>query len=311
MKESIQRLPRAKKTQQLSYRLRIGEAMNKKVLTLTSDHTMMDVRMVLRDHRISGVPIVQSGRLLGIVSIEDLINCLRSGAMEKTVKDVMTSDVVTLFADEPLIQAINKFGKHGFGRFPVLDRTTGKVVGIITKKDIIQCLLKTLQSLYHAKESRRKPLLETGRLLTDLPSDGTALTLKYAVQGGDFRKAGEKSDQLKESLLKLGYSDDEIRRLIIAVLEAEMNLVIFAGRGEICAQIEPRRISVKVTDEGPGIPDIELAMRPGYSTAPDFVRELGFGAGMGLPNIKSSTDEMKIESLPGRGTNLEFSVVLK
>ncbi len=285
--------------------------MNKKVLTLTTGHTMMDVRKILRDHRISGVPIVQSGRLLGIVSIEDLINCLRSGAMEKTVKDVMTAEVVTLFADEPLIHAISKFGKLGFGRFPVLDRTTGKVVGIITKKDIIQCLLKSLESLYHAKENRKKPLLKTGRLLTDLTSDETALTLKYAIKGGDFRKAGEKSDQLKESLLKLGYSDDEIRRLIIAVLEAEMNLAIFTVRGEIKVQIEPRRISVKVTDEGPGIPDIELAMRPGYSTAPDFVRELGFGAGMGLPNIKSSTDEMRIESLPGRGTNLEFSVVLR
>jgi CBS domain-containing protein/anti-sigma regulatory factor (Ser/Thr protein kinase) len=311
MKGTIHQLPRAKKTQQLCYRLRIKEAMNKKVLTLTSGHTMTDVRRVLRDHRISGVPIVESGRLLGIVSIEDLINCLRSGAMEKAVKDVMTTEVVTLFADEPLVQAIDKFGKHGFGRFPVLDRATGKVVGIMTKKDIIHCLLKSLQSLYHAKEGRRKPPLETSRLVTDFPSDGTALTLKYTVKGGDFRKAGEKSDQLKESLLKLGYSDDEIRRLIIAVLEAEMNLVIYTAQGEIRVQIEPRRISVKVTDDGPGIPDIELAMRPGYSTAPDFVRELGFGAGMGLPNIKSSTDEMKIESFPGMGTNLEFSVVLR
>jgi CBS domain-containing protein/anti-sigma regulatory factor (Ser/Thr protein kinase) len=310
VKERIEQLPRAKKAQQLSYRIMIGEAMNKKVLTLTAGHTMMDVRTVLRDHRISGVPIVESGRLLGIVSIEDLINCLRSGAMEKAVKDVMTTEVVTLFADEPLSHAIHKFGKHGFGRFPVLDRATGKVAGIITKKDIIRCLLKSLQSLYHAKESRRKPPLKTCSLVTDFPSDGTTLTLKYAVKGGDFRKAGEKSDLLKESLLRLGYSDDEIRRLIIAVLEAEMNLVVFTGQGEIRAQIEPRRISVKVTDDGPGIPDIELAMRPGYSTAPDFVRELGFGAGMGLPNIKSSTDEMRIESSPGRGTNLEFSVVL-
>jgi CBS domain-containing protein/anti-sigma regulatory factor (Ser/Thr protein kinase) len=310
LKEKSRRFPKAKKTQQLAYSLRIKEAMNKKVLTLTTGHTMMDVRKVLRDHRISGVPIVESGRLLGIVSIEDLINCLRSGAMERAVEDAMTTEVVTLFADEPLIQAITMFGKHGFGRFPILDRTTGKVVGIITKKDIIQCLLKSLQSLYHAKESRKKSSLEAGRLLCDLPSDGTALTLTYAVKGGDFRKAGEKSDQLKESLLKLGYSDDEIRRLIIAVLEAEMNLVIFTPRGEITVRVEPCRISVRVSDDGPGIADIELAMRPGYSTAPDFVRELGFGAGMGLPNIKKSTDEMRMESSPGMGTNLEFAVVL-
>jgi len=311
MNESIRRARRVKKTEQLSYSLRIGEAMNKRVLALTTDRTMMDLRGVLKDHRISGVPILESGRLLGIVSIEDLINCLRLGQMERTVGDVMTTEVVTLFADEPLIQAVKMFGKHGFGRFPVLDRTTGKVVGIVTKKDIMQCLLKRLQSLYHAKESRKKPISENGRLLADLPSDETALTLKYAVNGGDFRKAGEKSDQLKESLLKLGYADVDIRRLIIAVLEAEMNLAIFTDRGEITARIDPHRISVKVSDEGPGIPDIELAMQPGYSTAPEFVRELGFGAGMGLPNIKKSTDEMKIESSPGVGTNLEFSVLFR
>jgi len=311
MNESIRRARRVKKTEQLSYSLRIGEAMNKRVLALTTDRTMMDLRGVLKDHRISGVPILESGRLLGIVSIEDLLNCLRLGQMERTVGDVMTTEVVTLFADEPLIQAVKMFGKHGFGRFPVLDRTTGKVVGIVTKKDIMQCLLKRLQSLYHAKESRKKPISENGRLLADLPSDETALTLKYAVNGGDFRKAGEKSDQLKESLLKLGYADVDIRRLIIAVLEAEMNLAIFTDRGEITARIDPHRISVKVSDEGPGIPDIELAMQPGYSTAPEFVRELGFGAGMGLPNIKKSTDEMKIESSPGVGTNLEFSVLFR
>ena len=309
MKEQAPRPSTVKKTQQLSYRLRVGQAMNKKVLTLTTGDTMMDVRRVLRDHRISGLPIVEEGHLLGIVSLEDLINSLRSGGMEKAVKDVMTRDVMTLFADEPLIRAINEFGRRGFGRFPVLDRSTGKVVGIITKKDIIGCLLKSLQSLYHAREKRRKALKES-RLFTDLPSDGTKLTLRYVVKGGDYRRAGEKSDQLKENLLKLGYAEDEIRRLIIAVLEAEMNLAIFTEEGEIIAEVEPRRISVKVVDEGPGIPDIELAMRPGYSTAPDFVRELGFGAGMGLPNIKSSTDVMKIESSPGKGTNLEFSVAL-
>jgi len=282
--------------------------MKKKVLTLTTGHTMMDVRIALRDHRISGIPVVESGRLLGIVSIEDLINCLRSGSMEKTVGEVMTAEVVTLFSDEPLIHAITKFGKHGFGRFPVLDRGTGKLVGIITKKDIIQCLLRNLQSLYHARENRNKRRLGASRFFWDLPSDGTTLTLKYCVKGGDFGTAGERSDQLKETLLKLGYSDDQIRGLIIAVLEAEMNLVVFTPRGEITVRIEPGKIGVTVVDDGPGIADIELAMKPGYSTAPDFVRELGFGAGMGLPNIKNSTDEMRLESSLGKGTSLEFAV---
>jgi anti-sigma regulatory factor (Ser/Thr protein kinase) len=215
---------------------------------------------------------------------------------------------VALFSDEPLINAINKFDRYGFGRFPVLDRDSGKLVGIITKNDVIACLLRRLESLYQAKESKAERRYQVPRLFTDLPSDRTSLMLQYHVQGGVFKKAGEKSDQLKENLLKLGYSQDCIRRLIIAVLEAEMNLVIFTSGGDITAQIGPGKITVKVIDEGPGIEDVELVMQPGYSTAPDFVRELGFGAGMGLPNIKKCTDEMKLVSSPGKGTNLEFSV---
>ena len=296
------------KTQELSYALKIKEAMNKKVLTLNPRHTLVDVRKILRKRRISGMPIVESGRLLGIISIEDLINCLASGEMDKRVTAIMTEKVVVLFSDEPLIHAINKFDRYGFGRFPVLDRESGKLVGIITKQDIIRCLLRALESLYHAKESKEGRRYQVARLFGDLPSDGTMLTLKYHVRGGDFRKAGEKSDQLKENLLKLGYADEHIRRLIIAVLEAEMNLAIFTSGGDIITRIEPGKITVSVIDDGPGITDIKLAMQPGYSTAPDFIRELGFGAGMGLPNIKRCADEMKIESCPGKGTNLEFSI---
>lgn len=310
MKESGRHLPKIHKTYELSYALKIKEAMNKKVITLDPSHTMADVRKILKNHRISGVPIVHSRRLVGIVSIEDLINCLRNGSMDKKVGEVMSDTVITLFSDEPLIHAINKFNNKDFGRFPILDRDSGKLVGIITKKDIIQCLLRTLESLYHEKESKEALTYRAPRLFDDLPSDCTTLTLKYHVDGGDFRRAGERSDQLKENLLKLGYSDDSIRRLIIAALEAEMNLAIFTSGGDIIAQIEPGKITVSVIDHGPGIKDINLAMQPGYSTAPDFVRELGFGAGMGLPNIKNCSDEMKLESRVGKGTNLRFAINL-
>jgi CBS domain-containing protein/anti-sigma regulatory factor (Ser/Thr protein kinase) len=299
-----------KKTQELSYGLKIKEAMNKNILTLSPNNTVLDLREILRKHRISGMPIVESGQLLGIISIEDLINCLASGEMDKRVADIMTGKVVALFSDEPLIHAINKFDRYGYGRFPVLDRKSGNLVGIITKQDIIRCLLQALESLYHAKESKEGRRYQVARLFGDLPSDWTMLTLKYHVPGGDFQKAGEKSDQLKENLLTLGYADDHIRRLIIAVLEAEMNLAIFTPGGDIIARIEPEKIIVNVIDDGPGIADIALAMQPGYSTAPDFARELGFGAGMGLPNIKRCTDEMKLDSCPGKGTNLEFSICI-
>lgn len=298
------------KTEELSYKLKIKAAMNKKILTLNPNHTVVDVRKILKKHRISGMPIVDSGRLLGIISVEDLIKCLASGTMDKRVTDIMTvtDKIVTLFSDEPLIHAINGFNRYGYGRFPILDRDSGKLVGIITKQDIIRCLLQALESLYHAKEIKESRQIQVSRLFDDLPSEGTTLTLKYHVKGGDFKRAGETSDRLKENLLKLGYADEKIRRLIIAVLEAEMNLAIYTTGGEIIARIEPKKIIVNAIDDGPGIADIELAMLPGYSTAPDFVRELGFGAGMGLPNIKRCTDDMILTSSQGSGTNLEFSI---
>ena len=308
MTQRAERLPRIKKTHELSYELRVKEAMNKDVITLSPGHTMRDVKEILKKRRISGIPIVESKRLLGIVSIEDLIHCLTVGAMGRSVEEVMSGKVVALFSDESLISAINKFDTYGYGRFPVLDRDSRNLAGIITKKDIIQCLLRTLESLYHSKEKKEDRRYQVAHLFRDLPSDNTTLKLEYHVEGQEFGKAGEKSDQLKGNLLKLGYSDECIRRLTIAALEAEMNLVIYTAGGDLITRIEPGRIVVNVIDEGPGIPNIELAMEPGFSTAPDFVRELGFGAGMGLPNIKRCTDEMKIDSIVGKGTNLEFSV---
>jgi CBS domain-containing protein/anti-sigma regulatory factor (Ser/Thr protein kinase) len=296
------------KTEELTYKLKVKEAMNKKVLALNPKHTVRDVRKMMKYYRVSAMPVIKAARLLGVINLEDLINCLSTGALHTKVTDIMTGKVVVLFSDEPLIHAIDQFNRHDYPRFPVLDRDSGKVVGIITKTNIIQCLLRTLESLYHAKESKEGRQSQTCRIFDDLPSDGTALTLKYHVKGGDFKRAGETSDQLKENFLKLGYSDEKIRRLIIAVLEAEMNLTIYTTGGNIIARIEPKKIIVNAIDDGPGIADIELAMQPGYSTAPDLIREMGFGAGMGLPNIKRCSDEMKIESHPGKGTNLEFSI---
>lgn len=308
MKGRASRLPSIQKTEQLAYELKIKDAMNKKVLTLTPGDTMLDVKRILKDRRISGIPIIQSKKLVGIISIEDLIHSLSAGLMDDKIKNVMSDKVITLFSDEPLVHAINKFDRYGFGRFPVLDRDTGKLAGIVTKKDIIQCLLRVLEVHYHVQEKKRRRRYQADRMFKDIRSDWTTLTMIYRVKGGDFKKAGEQSDRLKENLLNLGYIEDDIRRLLIAVLEAEMNLVIFTPGGNIIAQIELGKITVRVVDHGPGIPDIELAMQPGYSTAPDFIRELGFGAGMGLRNIKNCTDEMNLESCVGKGTTLEFCI---
>ena len=134
------------------------------------------------------------------------------------------------------------------------------------------------------------------------------IKLHYDVPGDDFTRAGEASGAVKRTLKQLGFSPDLIRRVSIAMYEAEINMVIHAGGGEADVEILPDRVSMVLTDHGPGIPDVELAMQEGWSTAPDNVRSLGFGAGMGLPNMKKYSDEMTIDSVVGQGTTLKMVV---
>ncbi len=134
------------------------------------------------------------------------------------------------------------------------------------------------------------------------------IILKYHVDGEDFASAGEASSATKKALKQLGFSPDVIRRVSIAMYEAEINMVIHAEGGEATVEISQESVRIILADHGPGIKDIDLAMREGYSTAPEEVRNLGFGAGMGLPNIKKYSDDLKIESVPGVGTTLTILI---
>lgn len=137
------------------------------------------------------------------------------------------------------------------------------------------------------------------------------LSLHYEVSGTDFTCAGEASSKIKRNLKELGFPTSVIRNVAIAVYEGEINMVIHGGGGVIDVEISPECISIILADQGPGIPDVALAMQEGYSTAPDNVRQLGFGAGMGLPNIKKYTDEMIIETQVGKGTTIKLKVFVK
>lgn len=131
-----------------------------------------------------------------------------------------------------------------------------------------------------------------------------ALELKYAVERDDFARAGEASGSLKKTLKTLGFSPDLVRRVAIAMYEAEINMVIHAQGGEITATVTPEELVIVFADVGPGIPDIDLAMTAGFSTATDDVRDMGFGAGMGLPNIKKYADDLEIQTQVGVGTTV-------
>ncbi len=138
-----------------------------------------------------------------------------------------------------------------------------------------------------------------------------SIKLHYDVPGDDFTRAGAASSDVKRNLKQLGVSPSVIRNVSIAMYEGEINMVIHAGGGNIDVEITEEEILMTLADEGPGIANLELAMKEGYSTAPDNIRCLGFGAGMGLPNIKKYTDDFKIETEVGKGTTLYLKVNLE
>ncbi len=290
------------KVQELAYELTVEQAMTRDIVTVSPTDRVGELREVLRRNRISGAPVVDGGALIGIISLEDFIKCLALGKVDATVEQVMTTGIQTLFVDEPLIHAVNRFDSQGFGRFPVIERDSGKLAGILTKSDIITALLKELEIDYHEEEIHR---YRASHIFEDIVSDMTTLTFEYDVVGQDVRHAGAASSGLKKTLARLGVDPTILRRVAIATYEAEMNIVIFTSGGRIVSHVTPEEIRIEARDSGPGIPDIEQAMQPGFSTAPPSVQEWGFGAGMGLPNIKKCADTMNIDSEVGQGTRLE------
>ena len=293
--------------QELVYEMKVGEVMTREVIQVTPQTRMGSIRKLLRERRISGVPVVQDGKLEGLISIEDLINALAESAMEATVGEKMTRHPVTLRAEEPVVMAINLFTTHGYGRFPVVDEE-GRMVGIVTRGDIIEGLLKKLEVEYHEEEIRR---YRVSHIFEDVVSDRTSIILRYNVMARDFKRAGEASSNIKLVLSRLGAPLEVVRRAAIAAYEAEMNIIIHTTEGgEIQAEVQPGRLIIRAVDRGPGIPDIARAMQPGFSTAAEWIQELGFGAGMGLSNIQRCANEMRLESPEQRWTRLEATFYL-
>jgi serine/threonine-protein kinase RsbT len=134
------------------------------------------------------------------------------------------------------------------------------------------------------------------------------MDLKFGIEGGDFTRAGYCSSEVKKALKQLNIPSEIIRKIVVALYEAEVNVVAHAYRGEVSVTISTHSIICVIEDDGPGIAEIDVAMQPGWSTASQAVREMGFGAGMGLPNIKKNTDRLVIASEVGKGTRVEFEV---
>ena len=137
------------------------------------------------------------------------------------------------------------------------------------------------------------------------------MKLDYVIEKDDFDRAGEASGSVKKMLSKLGVAPPVVKRVAIAMYEAEINAFIHGGGGEAHVEIDSESVRIQIIDSGKGIEDLELAMQEGWSTAEENVRKMGFGAGMGLPNIKKNTDILKIDTKPGEGTRLDMTVYIK
>lgn len=297
------------RAEELAYELKISEAMTREIMTLNETQSMKDVVELFRQKRISGAPVLAAdGNLVGIISMEDLIRCLYNRDLDAPVKKYMTENLYFIKGSDPVVEALKVFVSSQVGRLPVINDQR-ELIGIITKGDITRGLLKALQKDYQEEEVRK---YRASHLFEDIESDRTSLILRYTIKQGDFTHGGAASSNIKRALLRLGASPQIARRCGIAVYEAEMNLIIHTTNGGVIrVEIEPHRISIDAYDDGPGITDVELAMKPGYSTANDDIRELGFGAGMGLVNIARCVDSMVLESAVDKGTRLRMRIYLQ
>ncbi|MBP7736225.1 MAG: CBS domain-containing protein [Spirochaetes bacterium] len=296
------------RVEELAYEIKVEEVMRRDVKTVSPEMRLLDVLDFFREIRISGAPVVSDNKLIGIISIEDLIRSLRTGDMEAPVSRYSSAEVITVKSYDPVVEALKIFRRTSVGRLPVLDES-GKLVGILTKANITSGILKTLESDYQAEEMRR---YRASHLFEDIVSDRTGLVLRYNIKPRDFINGGAASSYIKRALARLGENPQIARRCAIAIYEAEMNLIIHTTNGgTIMVEIEPHVISIITTDDGPGIQDIEQAKQAGFSTATEEVREMGFGAGMGLKNIERCVDEISLESTVGKGTRLELKINLQ
>jgi CBS domain-containing protein/anti-sigma regulatory factor (Ser/Thr protein kinase) len=291
--------------QMLVFELRVRDAMTSPPITATPTDTLRSIQHLMKTHRMSGVPILADDVLVGIVSIEDIISALDGGYTNDSVEQWMSRKIVTLFEHFSLVRAVAEFDRHGYGRFPVLD-ANNRLVGIITRGDITSCLM------HHLERRAEEVAAKEAALVAARAADEKAQRVVFHadVKSGDFETAGRISQRMREVLRARGIAPDVLRRAAIIAYEAETNIIIHSLGGRISVAIDSMKVRVKAADNGPGIENIDLAMQEGWSTAGPLARELGFGAGMGLPNIRRCADEFVIQSQLGRGTRLQAAVFL-
>ena len=284
--------------QDLIFKLRVRDVMTTPVITATRSEPLRRIQWLMRSHGITGIPIAEDERLFGIVSLDDIIRALDLGYINNPAGQHMTHQVIVLDEDMPLSFAIRFFEKYTYGRFPVLNRQR-HLTGIVTTRNINQSLVVELSRELDRMEIALNPTPEA-------PEDDTPAYLlrEYPIRKFDFDQAGRASTELKRFLKEHNYSARFMRRAAVASYELEMNMVVHSDGGVLTLLTRPGLVEIVARDKGPGIANINQALTEGYSTANDWVRSMGFGAGMGLPNVKRVADHFEMESERQSGTTV-------
>ncbi len=278
---------------ELIYRLKVKDVMTRSLVSVPLGTTMRAVQHLMREKSITGVPVVSDKRLLGIVSMDDIIQALDYGYINEPVGLHMTKNLIVLEDDMPVSFAISYFDRYRYHRFPVLSKDKA-LVGMVTTRDISTRLLWEINHEVENLERMNQSTKVTDGLSRDVQS--------FAILKHDFENAGFASTEVKKKLKQSNVFPRTIRRAAIASYELEMNMVVHSNGGRITAEYGPHEVVITSEDSGPGIPDIDKAMEEGFSTANEWIRSLGFGAGMGLPNVRSVSDDFSITSSPSGTT---------
>ncbi len=291
---------------ELLYTLTVSEIMEKNVICVNENMTIKETMDIFKKYHITGCPVTNTENILaGIISMSDLLEALYQNKSQDIVKEWMTTKIYTIHPEVNIIKALDLLSTKSVGRIPVIDYER-KVIGIITNGIILKSLLLRVEKFSEATEKEAIKLasaLNLDEIRIDQP-----IKFKWELKQNDFENAGKLSSELKKILSKMNIDRIIVRRISIATYEAEINVLIHSVGGYAMIDINSERIHEEFIDFGPGIPDIDKAMEEGYSTASQLARDLGFGAGMGLPNIKKSVDIFNIQSSSNEGTRLIFEV---
>ncbi|MDY0296178.1 MAG: CBS domain-containing protein [Acidobacteriota bacterium] len=292
--------------------LTAADIMTRNPVTLTPDKKVSRAKEMMKIKKISGIPIVNRDHILvGIISIEDIINALEYGRIDEPLENLMTREVISLHPEENLPAIVDMFSTYKVGRFPVVDEHN-RLRGIIAREDILHGILEKFNLIYIHDTKRKSTLDQEFSLLTGERLRVDEAEFHYNIDNSDITSAGTGAALLKQFLKKKGIDHEIARRVGIATYEAETNVVIHScSKGDIYCFIKEDRIIVQITDNGIGIEDLEQAMTEGFSTASDYVREFGFGAGMGIPNMKRFADKLVILAKKSKGTQVELVFFLQ